>query len=339
VLFVLTETSQLLLVFFYTSLPPSRGLEIRTLQLGTSLVHRTTTSSWWLVLQNYKTSTTKGQDSLEIDPASQKLLVDHLVLFRDHYRTILFEKWASKHPENDQDQNYLFVPSSKSENPFYSDSTWSQYVTTIFREKSGMGITINMLRSAFVTHFYNTEDSDNLGLRESIASGMRHSVARAKSTYDKRTAFEKKRRAVDYCGQSVSKFLKGDSAGSQPEVSMKKGPGNKVYNDNVPFIVSPEVGDVVAVPFWNENKQKEFWLGKVLRKTGETNTVLLAWLEQQPADDNSNSHDSYKLKIGVAWEEHILSLLFPIDIIQDANNSSCYKLVTLAEDILHTVCD
>ena len=151
-LFALTETLQLLLVFFYTLLSPSKGLEIRTLQLGTSLVHRATTSSWWLVLQNYKTSTTKGQDSLEIDPTSQKLLV------KDHYRATLFEKWASKHPENDQDQNYLFVPSNKSENPFYSDSTWSQYVTTIFKDKSGMSITINMLWSAFVTHFYNMKE-------------------------------------------------------------------------------------------------------------------------------------------------------------------------------------
>ena len=168
---------------------------------------------------------------------------------------------------------------------------------------------------------------------------MRHSVARAKSTYDKRTAFEKKRRAVDYCGQSVSKFLKGESAtASQPGVNMKKGPGNKVYDDNVSFIISPEVGDVVAVPFCSENKQKKFWLGKVLRKTGETNTVLLAWLEQQPADDCS-SYDSYKLKIRVVWEEHILSLLFSINVIQDANNSLCYKLVTQAKDILQTMCD
>jgi len=181
-----------LILLFYTSLPPSRGLEIRSLQFGSSLQWRKTTNSWWLVLERYKTSSTKGSDSLELEPQSQKLLVTYLELFSGSYRPHLFQKWQDKHNRKQldsqelKDQEYLFVPSTKSKQQFFSESGWSQLVCTIFKEKTGMAITINSLRSSFVTYFYFSEASDNLGLRESIASGMRHSMAEAKKTYDRR---------------------------------------------------------------------------------------------------------------------------------------------------------
>lgn len=304
------------------------------------------------MLQHYKTSNVKGQDSLELDPVSQKLLIRYLELFKDHFRPVLYEKWAIKHPDTTEDPGYLFVPAAKAESPYFADSGWSQYITSIFREKTGMNITVNMLRSSFVTYFYSSDASSNVSLRESMASGMRHSVAQAKATYDRRTAFEKKRKAVDFCGQSTSKFLKGenyrfsasnssddDSDSNSDDRVMKnsdkqhsdiqKGPANKVYDANQPFTVPPEMGDFVAVPFKQDGDgQAQFWLGKVLRKIDD-NTMLLAWMQQEEDDESC-----YKMKIGAAWEENIMSMVFPIDVIPDKAKPSCYKLNTPPEDIL-----
>lgn len=177
------------MLLFYTSLPPSRGLEICGLQVDQSLQWRKTTSSWWLVLEHYKTSNTKGSDSLELEPQSQKLLIAYLELFYEHFRPHLFEKWHAKHKSIQntlQDEKFLFVPSSKSTEQHFTDSGWSQMMCNLFKSKTGMSISINSLRSSFVTYFYSSEASDSPGLRESIASGMRHSITEAKKTYDRR---------------------------------------------------------------------------------------------------------------------------------------------------------
>jgi len=121
------------------------------------------------------------------------MLVTYLELFNNKYRHHIFQKWQdNKHNKNQtnqsiqQDEHYLFVLSTKSKQQHFSESGWSQMICSLFKEKTGMAISINSLRSSFVTYFYSSEVSDSQGLRESIASGMRHSIAEAKKTYDRR---------------------------------------------------------------------------------------------------------------------------------------------------------
>lgn len=59
-------------------------------------------------------------------------------------------------------------------------------ICNMFKQKTGMNISINMLRSSFVTYFYSSNASDSQCMRESVASGMRHSVNEAQKTYDRR---------------------------------------------------------------------------------------------------------------------------------------------------------
>jgi hypothetical protein len=177
-------------LLFYTSLPPSRGLEIRNLQLDNSLQWRKTTNSWWIMLEHYKTASIKG---LELELQSQKLLVTYLELFANTYRNHILHKWQLKHEATNgqeiPDEKFLFVPSTKSRQQHFSEFGWSHFVCMLFKEKTRMTISINSIRSSFVTYFYGSEKSDSQGLRESIASGMQHSITKAKKTYDRRYFF------------------------------------------------------------------------------------------------------------------------------------------------------
>ena len=318
-----------LILLFYTSLPPSRAVEIRTLQQGVSLQFKSTTNTWWLVLDRFKTVKHRGIDSVELDPSSQELLITYLEFFITSYRKLLFEKWKAN-KGTQEDENYLFVPSSKCATQCYPESSWSAMVCNLFRGKTGMNVTINILRSSFITYFYSSDASENLSLCESIANGMRHSISEAKRTYDRRTSHEKKRKAVDWCGNTTTKWLTGDQMESISLLPTSKklvlpGPTPSLtFDDSEPFTIPPVVGDIVAVPFNTADGTKDFWLGKCLR-IGSSN-IILGWLE--PTDKNCNK---YKMKLGASWEENIKACIYPIDVIY---NESYYTLNTPAKDIL-----
>lgn len=118
--------------------------------------------------------------------------------------------------------------------------------------------------------------------------------------YFNRTGYEKKRKAVEWCGKNAQSWLKNDthedSKQPQEKPVIRTGPTpEKRFDDLKPHTEPPLVGDIVAVPFFDNCKQ--FWLGKVIRVN--ESTILLGWLQR---DEN----DRYKLKIGASWEEVII---------------------------------
>jgi hypothetical protein len=200
------QLQKFLVLLFYTSLPPSRALEIRTLQLDTSLQFRQTTNTWWLVLSQYKTANSKGVDSLELDPKSQEVLVKYLELFVKKFRSHLLQHWWTKQRQVNPmittthmvDEKYLFIPPGRTKDQFYSESSWSSMICALFKEHTGMSVSINVLRSSFITYFYGSEASENLNLKESMASSMRHSVSEAQKTYDRRYNYLKFANSTKY---------------------------------------------------------------------------------------------------------------------------------------------
>jgi hypothetical protein len=191
----------------------------------------------------------------------------------------------------------------KSKNQGYTESAWSSMMCNIFKEKTGMNISINCLRSSFITYFYDSDDSANLTLRESIAHGMRHSIVEAQKTYDKRTRQEKKRKGVDWCGNNTMKYLGEDFVPAPPTKVIKKRPTkDQSYNDSEPHSHIPSINDVVAVSFKNDADEPTFWLGKCLRVNTENNTLLLGWFQEIESN-------RYKMKIGASWEEVCIILL------------------------------
>jgi hypothetical protein len=200
--------------------------------------------------------------------------------------------------EHISDEKYIFVPLGSTKNQGYSESAWSSFMCQLFKDKTGVSVSVNMLRSSFITFFYGSE---NVNLRESIASGMRHSVHEVQKTYDRRyfsnqkiiilffthvnilTGFEKKRKAVDFCGTNTMHYLgENDESVSNVPKNMKQGPTKEQkFDDNEPHSNPPKQGDIVAVPFKNEDTQQlEFWLGKCLQVNTDDSTLLLGWFEK-----------------------------------------------------------
>jgi hypothetical protein len=115
-----------------------------------------------------------------------------------------------------------------------------------------------------------------------------------------RTGYEKKRKAVAWCGNNTMKWLQGENEEalpSEPKI-IKTGPTpDRQFDDNEPHTMPPGIGDVVAVPFRDkETKKPSFWLGKCLRVNQEDSTVLLGWFQQV-------GEFKYKMKIGASWLE------------------------------------
>jgi hypothetical protein len=111
---------------------------------------------------------------------------------------------------------------------------------------------------------------------------------------------------VDWCGTNTMKWLQGEneSALPPPPKVMKEGPtAEKKYDDNEPHCHPPNLGDVVAVPFVdNDTEEPSFWLGKCLRVNMEDSTLLLGWFQEV-------DKGRYKMKIGASWPEVSLLLL------------------------------
>jgi hypothetical protein len=190
------QLQKFLILLFYTSLPPSRGLEIRSLKIDESIQYKSVSNTWWIVTNNYKNVRHIGEDSLELDPKSQSTLIKYLEIFIQDYRSMLVKKWIEKKEKSNpilkntlQDQKFLFVTSGNSTDQMFSNQSWSGMIQKIFQDKTGSKVSTNSIRSSFITHFYGSEDSSNLSLRESVALSMRHSVNEAMRTYDKRYFF------------------------------------------------------------------------------------------------------------------------------------------------------
>jgi hypothetical protein len=103
------------------------------------------------------------------------------------------------------------------------------------------------------------------------------------------------------------KWLQADEEIEQPAPkAIKTGPTpNLKYDDNEPHCHLPNIGEVVAVPFTNNEKSApDFWLGKCLRVNQEDGTLLLGWFQEI---DKTNKR--YKMKIGASWSEVNISLI------------------------------
>ncbi len=102
----------------------------------------------------------------------------------------------------------------------------------------------NLLRSSFVTHCYNTSEANDPVMCESIASIMRHSVAEARKTYDRRTSTQRKRKGLDllakFSAEAPDAGHADEGEGSNAEMG-----GEKRRN----IAVEPEVEGPIVVLF------------------------------------------------------------------------------------------
>jgi len=117
----------------------------------------------------------------------------------------LFELYVTSYRSAlvDKECKHLFVFVTKSGKPF-SGSYWSDYISSLLFEHTGVSAATNLLRSSFVSSFYDSAASNDPKLAESVAAVLRHSSKEAKKTYDRRTATQRKRPGLDLIAKMSS---------------------------------------------------------------------------------------------------------------------------------------
>ena len=143
----------------------------------------------------------------------------------------------------------------------------------IFRHHTGVTISTNVLRSAYVTHAMSAEEqAEGSGINMSdLATSMRHSTREQARTYDRRMVGEKVSAVVARAANEVNSVLGVKTPGPNPGVEME------MDTVDAESEYCPEVGDIVAVVEDASTEQRPvIILGKVIRVFAKEKESLLA---------------------------------------------------------------
>lgn len=304
------ESCNLVLLSLYVFIPPSRGLEMRTLRIVTepdSLEARQRKEQNLLVMRedsivlhfnDYKTKSSCGRDELTLQPGHElyKVLANYIKEFRPRLT-------------KEESGNFLLL-NRKGES--FSGPAFSAHMKSLFRSLTGKSVTINMLRSAFITWSYGREDCTD-ALKASLAAALRHSRQQAQRTYDRRTANDRKRLAVDLARDYAEDRLDEGSDGGQAQPQS---------SDDCPF----KAGDFVAVVEEDSRLNCPKVLIGQIHSLGQEGEVSLLWYKNV-------SKNFYRLQHGSGqWRESVDSLV-PVTVKVPKNRPGLYQLCTSPRQI------
>ena len=268
----------LLLLGLYSCIP-SRGAEVRLLQyipheelaglrrnkslkqyvdsqrmnLITQVNDGTT---WKMVLGDFKNVRSHGVDSTNL--TQFEWWTDLLQLYLGVYRPLLVTDYKM--------HRYVFVTRSGDS---FTSNYFSDFISSLLFRHTGKRVATNGLRSSFVTSFYDSEAANDPVMRESVANVMRHSVAEAKRTYDRRSGTSKKRKGLDLLALVATNGVRTEK---------------KQHTDGVPAVVV----------------ECQRLVYKVITEDNTTNQMLLAKMERS---SHSNA-PLYYVPLNVVYEHH-----------------------------------
>ncbi len=186
--------------------------------------------SWKMVLSQYKNFRTNGVDCTDVTQFD--------------WWTNLFVKYVEVYrPKLVGHNAHRFVFVTRHGESF-SNSYFSDFLSSLLCRHTGKKVATNLLRSSFVTHFYNASESSDPVMCESIASIMRHSVAEARKTYDRRTSTQRKRKGLDLLAKLSADAPVSGGVG-EAEGNYGKVGGEKRRN----IAVEPEADGPIVVLF------------------------------------------------------------------------------------------
>ncbi|KAK3736624.1 hypothetical protein QZH41_018295 [Actinostola sp. cb2023] len=169
-------------------------------------------------------------------------------------------------------------PSNLTGKPF-SASAFTKHLKQLFFHLGGTQISINCLRSSFVTYAYSKEECSD-SLKDSIASALRHTVKQSQATYDRRTANQKKQGAMSL----ATELVRASTSRASIE-TRKEGKGDSC---------SLEVGDFVALLEEGSTlKYPKVFIGQI-QSFFEDNQPLCGTVTTVGA----NTHSSLNLSLG-----------------------------------------
>lgn len=313
----------------YLRAMPGRSKEIRTLKLflesagnpfqhwehvnGNSIVFHAD-KRVVLVQCAYKTAKSAGPTKIDITDDSE--LVNFLMKYVKARPTLLLGKI----------HNNFFVNCHGE--PFPDSGAISKYLGDLFEREVAIRASTNMLRHSIVTYFKSIDESNDVNVRESLASLMKHSVRYQESVYNDMTHDEKTKKGRNL----LRKKLALNVFGEEDEILELSDDNNSDASDSEEFGLKPNVGDICALldPI-STPTNIHFFLCKVARYTDDREEAHLMHLE--PVEDSENL---YKLKPGRVWTESTRTLIFPIDIVYNSSENA-YELRTSREDIYKCV--
>jgi hypothetical protein len=210
-----------LMALINTALPPSRSLELRTLEIPVAVapspaeernvVVATADGGYQLCFDRFKTVKSLARQVVTLPENADLLDALHAVAYT--HRTTLVGRTPS--------HRFLFVgPSGK---PYASSGAWANALNGVFAaplaKVSSTGVVVpprvgtNVLRKSSITQ--KLPECTTLADRESLAAAFRHGLDAQKHHYDCATSSERVSAAVNACAAA---YAQGGSAGAAPRV-------------------------------------------------------------------------------------------------------------------------
>jgi hypothetical protein len=146
---------------------------------------------WRMYVSDFKNSRSIGTDVTDLDVFDWWCQL--FETYQESYRSLIVGAAC--------DHSFVFV--TKTAKPF-SGPYWSDYISTLLFKLTGVAAATNLLRSSFVTSFYDSDTANDPKMRESVAQVMRHSSKEAQKTYDRRTTTQRKRQGLDLIAKMSS---------------------------------------------------------------------------------------------------------------------------------------
>ena len=321
------------LLALYVRANPGRSKEIRTLQLyleseknepfnfdklegGNFIVFEPGLNVVYLVQSDFKTCKTSGPSRLDI--SSDEELIYFLKLYLNERRSLLLGK----------SHDFFFVNHNGA--AFPTSSAIAKYIGNVFQTEVSIRASTTALRHALVTYFCSIDESNDVNVRKSLASLMKHSMRYQEQVYNDQSHQEKTEAGRNLLRTKIAPSIFGDkddvvSIADDADFSSDK-------SESEEFELKPQVGDIVALLDSASTKESIlFFLAKIARFTPDRSEAHLSQLVT--VDDSDNM---YVLKPSAVWKESVDSLVFPVDVVYNSSKRA-YVLRTSPKDIYESV--
>ena len=272
-----------------------------------------------LIESDFKTVRTTGPSRIEL--TDDEWLVYFLKLYAVEHRPALLLG---------HDHRYFFC--NKTGDAFLGNGSLSKYLGDLFERECAIRASTTKMRHAIVTHFMNLPDSENIKLRESLASLMKHSVRHQQNTYNDQRRQSRVEMGRKFMRNAILDFDPSDTEEGDVEAikSCSEQLSENVTDDTD---LLPLIGQHCALldPASTGPKNAFIFLAKVVRYTPDRKRVCLQELEKV-----SGSENLYRIKLSSTWWENVECLCFPIDIVFVASENA-YHLRTTPEQIYRDI--
>ena len=218
---------------------------------------------------------------------------------------------------------------SQSEHPFLATGSLSNYLGNMFEREVDIRASTNKMRHAIVTHFMNMPESQNIKLRESVASLLKHSVRHQQQTYNDQHRHEKTVMGRSFMHKTISDL--DPFEGEENEMANARAYARQDEEKDEELL--PQIGEICALldPASTSDDDAYIFVAKVLRYTPDKKRVCLQEMQEVP-----DSEHLYRVKTSSMWWENVQCLTYAVDVVYN-NSEKAYELRTNPAEIYNYI--